>query len=204
MASSTTPNTSLKRHSVLSFVRVQVFDKFFLTIISVSGKSPGRLLFVQHLSTTFQVTTVLCCVFFFFLPSPQELAGLFPFFATNINNSTSETTRGRQKSRGLFYYHLHPCGNLSSCQSCTCLRTVFHCYYKVVSLLGRRGRVKSLFWCVRLHPSLTCTNAPLFLAFLFPPIFNIIRFQGTWYGLQIFENLSYGRQITLVLPGPKR
>lgn len=107
MASSTTPNTSLKRRSVLFFVHVQVFDKFFLTILSVSGKSPGRLLFVQHLSTTFQLTTVLCFLVFSLLLL-QELASLFPFFATNISNSTSEATQGRQKSHGLSYYHLHP------------------------------------------------------------------------------------------------
>lgn len=125
-----------------TFCCVQVSDKLFSTILSMSGKSPGRLLFVQHLSTTLQVTTVLCVPP---LLLPQELAGLFPFFATNISNSTCETTRGRQKSHGLSYHHPHPCRNVSSCQFCTCLRTVFHIYYKVVSLLGRRGKVKSLF-----------------------------------------------------------
>lgn len=127
---------------------------------------------------------------FFPLLLPQELAGLFPFFATNISNCTCETTRGRQKSHGLSYRHLHPCWNLSSCQFCICLRTVFHSYYKVVSLLGRRGKVKVCFdvWGFIHH-----WHIPMFLFFLlssFPPIFNTIRLRGTGYGLQKFESLS--------------
>lgn len=163
-ASSTTPNTSLKRHSVLFAV--------FKSLTSCSRQYSACL---ENLLGDFYLCSIsqqlyksLPCFVSPPLLLPQELAGLFPFFATNISNSTCETTRGRQKSHGLSYHHPHPCRNVSSCQFCTCLRTVFHIYYKVVSLLGRRGKVKSLFWRVRLHPSLTHTNVPLFLAFLFP------------------------------------
>lgn len=148
--------------------------------------------------------SLLCFVFFSPLLLPQELAGLFPFFATNISNSTCETTRGRQKSHGLSYHHLHPSRNLSSCQFCTCWRSVFHSYYKVVSLLGRRGKVKKSVLTCKASSITDTYQYSSFSCFPVSPPFSIQLDSG---GLDmVFKHLKvcHGRQITLVLPGPRR